>query len=114
MEIQEIDHFLMQDSIDQISYRTTQDQGQSGANLPPLGGGLVKNDKDRQNRNSGNNNERQDFVFGVLFREQPKSDSGVAYVGEAEKIVDNLYRIIQGNMGADKELGVLIDNDQRI
>ena len=80
-KIKEVDHLSMKGSINKVANRATKYQNQSGLHQFFFFRVLMKNYKDRQNRDSRNNYKYQGFIFGLLVCKQPKRHPGISNMG---------------------------------
>ena len=113
-QIEEIDHFLIQDTIDHSANGATENQYQSNPDYFIFRRCLMKK---YQNSNNGNNRKSDEHIRLVLrrpIRTQTERHSGISNMSEREKIVEYHYRMMLRDMGIDPHLGVLIQNDQDI
>ena len=76
--------------------------------------GLMKYEKNCNNRGDRDQNEKQSFVSVRGSRKQTERHPRVADMGDAEVILDHPNGIMQRDMEPNEELGVLIDDDQSV
>ena len=114
MKIQEINYRAKSNSINQISDGAAENQNQSINDKALEFAGLVKNRQNRHNRYERNCNEYQSLIFWSLTGEHAERNTRIANMRDAEKIINNPYRVMAGNMRDHKVLGKLVKNNQNI
>ena len=74
----------------------------------------MKEYKNGDNGNDRKPDEQIGLVFGWPIREQTESDTGIANMGDREKIINHHYKSMLRDMGIYPHLGVLIQDDQDV
>ena len=113
-KVEEIDHLLIQDPVDQVPDRSAENQNQPNPNHFIFRRRLMKKYQNSNNSDNRKSNEQVSFVLRRPIRTQTKRHSRISNVCEREKIIDHHYEMMFRNMGIDPHLGVLIQDDQDI
>ncbi len=98
IDIQKIDDFFIDDTIDQIADRSTENQNQSPVYELPPSGRLMKKYQDRTQGHCRKTDENQTLDIRIIIRKQSKSHSGVSDMGDRKKLGKHHESVIQWNM----------------
>ena len=111
-KIEKIDHLLVQNPVDQVPNSSAENQNQRNSNHFIFPGRLMKKYQNSNNGNDRKPDEQPGLVLGWPIRKQTECNSGIANMGDREKIINHHYKMMLRDMGIDPHLGVLIENDQ--
>jgi len=114
IKIEKIDHFLVQNPIDQVADRSAENQNQPNPNHSIFLRRLMKKYQNGNNGNDRKPDEQIGLVFGRSLRKQAKRHPGIANMSDREKIVYHRYIVMFRNMGINPHFGILIQNDQNV
>ena len=113
-EIEKVDHFLIQDSIDHIPNGSAENQDQPDPDHFIFLRRLMKKYQDSNNGDDREPDEQIRLIFRRPIRTQTERHSGIANMGERKKIINHHYKMVLRDMGIDPHFSVLIQNDQNI
>jgi hypothetical protein len=113
-KVEEIDHLLVQDPVDQVPNRSAENQNQPNPNYFIFRRRLMEKYQNSNNSDNRKPDEQISLVFGRPVRTQTKRHPRIANMGDREKIIDHHYKTMFWNMGIHPHFGVLIQNDQNI
>ncbi len=113
-KVEEINHLLIQDPVDQVPNRSAENQDQPNPNHFIFRRGLMKKYQNSNNGDDRKSDEQVSLVFRRPIRTQTKRHSGIANMSDRKKIINHQYKTMLRNMGIDPHFGVLIQYDQNI
>ena len=113
-EIQEVDHFLVQDTVNQVADGAAKYQDQRHLHGPSFAWSLMKKYENGYDGYDRKTDKQNGLQLGSPFGKKTKGYPRIADMGNRKKTINNDLKMVLGNMSGHQQFRVLIQNDQNV